>query len=116
VSFELTDGTEVVSLNPEYDYRVKGKKMESQHRTRSGARFVYLWGDYNEVSFGVMFINSADKTVINSWWAGNDELVLRDNSGTVVVSGQLVNRTTPIDKIIKPYDDLFKGKIQLSTY
>jgi len=112
-SFVLSDGTNVVSLNPEYDIKFEHKKVETSHRTRSGANYRYIWGQFNAVKFKVSDLNSGDMCRVNSWWGANTPLRLFDISSTVVASGYLTNGSAPIDQYVRPYTDLFMGTIEL---
>lgn len=106
----------IVRLDAEYDLKETGQKFESQHRTRAGNRYVYKWGQYDEVSFGSKYLTQVEKIIVNSWWSGNDELLLLDEYGTKVMSCQVLNKKTPFGKRIKPYNRQFQGTIQLGTY
>lgn len=115
-SYVLTDGTSVVSMNPDYNIKFENKKIESTHRTRGGALYKYTWGRFNRTKFDVEYLSSADMTQVNSWWSANTPLRLFDINSTVVVSGYLVNAAQPIDQYVKPYTDLFMGTIELEGY
>lgn len=108
--------SQVVSLYPNWDFQFAPTKQETANRSRTGAQFRYVWGNYNTVSFTVEFVSSSDKCVISSWWTTNTPLVLYDQNGTAVISGHLVNLTHPISKYMEPYNDQFGGVIQLESY
>ena len=112
----FVDSSTGVDVQPEYDYKEKDKKVESRHRSANGDEYVYKWGDIGFVQFKVMFVNSAFKSMVNSWWGDNTDLLWMEEGGTVVTSVHLINKTKPIDGLQKPYSDLFKGKIELGTY
>ena len=112
----LTDGTSVVSLNLEWNYRNEDSRIESAHRTRAGAMYRYVWGVYKRRKFDVENVTSADMCQVNSWFYANTPLVLFDASSVVVISGYLVNASVPIDEFIKPYTDEYKGTIELESY
>ena len=105
-----------VSLDPEFNFRDTEKKIETRHRTKSGREYVYKWGDYKKWSFGVTYVDSSFKAIVNSWWNTNTELLFMKQGETLVYSVRLMNNNSPINAFIKPYDDLFKGKIDLGTY
>lgn len=115
-SYALSDGTNVVSLSPDYDLKLGGKKIEVAHRTRSGALYKYKFGQYDSVKFKVEYVNSAAACQINSWWGSNTALVLRDTSSSAVCSGYLSNASEPIDQMVKPYIDQFMGTIELESF
>lgn len=110
------DLRKIVPHNPNYDLKYDGKKLESVHRTRSGAQYRYKWGDYKRAKYKVEDISSAHMTTINSWWGSNAVVRLFDLEDTCVVSaGYLVNAAAPIDQHQAPYFDLFQGTIELES-
>lgn len=115
-NYVLFDGTNAVSLDPGYDIKYDGRKIESSHRTRSGANYRYKFGDYKRVRFYVEFLSSADMCRVNSWWGANIPLRLFDLNSTVVVSGYLANASAPVDGHVAPYSDQFTGIIELESY
>lgn len=112
-AYALTDGTSVVSLMPDYDLKMDGRKIENSHRTKTGANYRYVWGSFARVKFKVEFVTSADMCQVNSWWGANTQLVLYDLNSVAVVSGFLTNASAPIDQYVKPYQDQFMGVIEL---
>lgn len=116
MSYVLFDGTSTVSFDPGYDIKYDSRKVQSTHRTRSGAGYFYKFGDYRHVKFGIEFVSSADMTRVNSWWGANTTLRLFDLNSTVVVSGFLSNASAPIDGHVLPYSDQFQGVIELESY
>lgn len=116
-AYRLVDSaSNVVSLNPDYDIKFEGKKIETSHRTRGGANYRYTWATYDRVKFKVEDLSSSDMRQINSWWAANTALLLYDVNSTVVCSGYLTNASKPIDQYMKPYVDQFKGTIEMEGY
>jgi len=111
--FILTDGTNVASLNPEWDLKFADKKIEDVHRTRTGTAYRYKWGQYHATKFSVEYVNSATMCQVNSWWGANTALALYDASSALVHSGYLANASKPIAEYVKPYIDQFKGIIEL---
>lgn len=105
-----------VSLEPEWNFDRKDTQVKTEHRTRSGKRYVYQWGSYTKFSFGVEFVNSSTAAIINSWWITNTKLMLKSTSDAAVYSVMLVATDLPLGQFQKPYDDLFKGKIDLEGY
>jgi hypothetical protein len=112
-SYVLTDGTSVVSLNPDYDLKMDHRKIESSLRTRTGANYKYRWGGYSRAMLKVEFLSSADMSQVNSWWSANTLLRLFDMGSSVVVSGTIAGASAPIDSFVAPYTDMYKGTITL---
>jgi len=69
-----------------------------------------------EFKFTVNYVNSSFNAIVNSWWDTNTNLLFMKQGETQVYSVRLSNRSSPIDGFVKPYDDLFKGIINLGTY
>lgn len=112
----FVDSSNGITVNPEYNFKDSGKKIESRHRTRDGSEFVYKWGEFGRITMSIMYVNSSFKTIVNSWWSDNTDLLWMEEGGTDVTSVHLINSAKPIDQFIKPYDDTYKGKIELGTY
>lgn len=112
----FVDSDNGLDVAPQYDYTEADKKVESRHRTRSGNEYVYRFGGYEHIKMSVMFVNSAFKSIVNSWWDSNADLLWMEEGGIEVHSVHLVNKELPIGKPVKPYTDQFRGKIELGSY
>lgn len=112
----FVDSSNGVSLDPEWDYDDSAKKIENRHRTRSAAEYVYKWGEYGVRKFSVMYVSSATAAIVNSWWSSNTDLLFMREGDADVTSCRLMNGSKPISKKVKPYDDQWRGKIELGTY
>ncbi len=117
MTFRLfVDSDNGVDITPEWDFKETGQKIETRQRARSGAEYVYKWGSFTRKKFSVMFVTSSTMAIVNSWWISNTDLLWMEVGGSVVTSVHLINKATPIGGFQKPYDNLFKGKIELGTY
>lgn len=105
-----------VLLEPKWNFKDVSKKIETQHQAMSGRRYVYKWGNYEGAKFSVEYVDSATASLVNTWWLNNTNLLFQSAGDTAVTSCQIVNRSTPIDKFMEPYNDHFKGTIELRTY
>lgn len=105
-----------VTIEPTYQYKEVDDKIEQVIRTRSGRRYNYLWGSFKKWSLPVEFVTSSFKAIVNSYWASNANLLFKSESSSAVYSVQLTNNTLPIGQLIKPYEDMFKGVIEVETY
>jgi len=110
------DSSNGVTLYPEWDMLDSAKKEETVHRTRGGNRFVYKFGEYKKLEINVMWVNSEFKSIVNSWWNTNTELLFKSESETQVHSVMIVNAEQPISNNMMPYIDEFSGTINLETY
>lgn len=117
MSFRLfVDSATGVTLEPEWDLGRPDQKIENEFRTRSGARFVYRWAGFDRFKFSLNFVDSATQAVVNSWWDTNTDLLFMEEGGTEVSSVQITNAKKPMDGFNKPYQNLYRGKIELETY
>ena len=107
-----------VTLVPEYDYQKRVVKNESKLRTLSGKQYTYKWGSYTEFEFGLEYVAASDAAIVNSWFESNTELLflITSSTATEVHSVMVQGEESPLAEYNKPYDNLFKGKIGLSTY
>ena len=64
------------------------------------------------------FVPSSEAGIINEWWDDGEKLILFITSGsaTEVHSVQIANGDKPFSKFSKPYDNLYKGVIELEGY
>lgn len=117
MTFRLfVDSSTGLDVFPEYDFKDSGEKIETRLRTRDASEYVYKWSEYQKIKFSVAFVNSEFKSVVNSWWSSNTDLLWMEVGGTSVTSVHLVNKDKPIDRFQKPYTDLFGGTIELESY
>lgn len=105
-----------VTLEPEWDFDRKDGKVENEHITRAGKRYVYRWGSYYKASFSLTFVNSSTAAIINSWWDSNTKLLFMESGATQIYSVMLVGKELPLGSFQKPYTNLFRGKIDLQGY
>lgn len=117
MSFRLfVDSDNGIDVYPEYNLKEDEKKVETRHRTRDGSEYVYKWGSFEQIKFSVMYVNSEFKSIVNSWWLSNTDLLWMEEGGADITSVHLINKSKPINQFVKPYDNLFKGTIELGTY
>jgi len=112
----FVDSANGVSLDPEWDYDDSAKKIENRHRTRTGAEYVYKWAEFRTIKFGLMFVSSATQAIVNSWWSSNTDLLFMREGDIDITSCRIMNNSKPISKKVKPYDDQWRGAIELGTY
>jgi len=113
----FVDSSTGIDIDPEYDFKDGGKKIEDVHRTKAGVQYRYLWGEYTEIKFSLMYVSSADQCTINSYWGGNQDLLFMEvGNEASLKSVHITNKKKPIDGRIKPYADQYKGTVILETY
>lgn len=113
--FLFVDSSTAVGLDPEYSYESPAEKNQNRIRTTTGAEYVYTFAVYQTYDVPVMFVNCADMVQIYSWWAADTELYWLEPGG-VAQSVRITNKSFPLSKRIKPYNNLFQGTIKLSSF
>lgn len=118
----VTGESNFVTVEPEYNFKDSGYKVETRHRTRAGKEYTYKWGDVGQLKMEVKYVNSSFKAIVNSWYGDNTDLLWAEKGagggigGADITSLHITNKSKPISGFMKPYDDLFKGIIELGTY
>jgi len=109
---------ETVTFYPEWDYSQGERQVRTEHRSKSGKLKLYKWYDYDKISFQANWVPASDAALVNSWWDSNAELYfyVTSSTHTEVHSVMLINDETPMANYNKPYNNYFKGKIELEGY
>lgn len=123
--FTLTDSHgHFVSIDPELDYVSETVHSQTDVRARSGTLYNYVWGDgYKKFKIPVAYVDSEFKTTVNLWHSDNERLVVSETVSYFVSDvatfqvnccyAYITNKVSPIVENIAPYDDQFKGSIEL---
>jgi len=108
-------GGDVVTLYPDWDLTIEKKQVRSEKRSQSGYLRMYKWYDYRRISFKNDWVPASDAALVNSWWDSNANLLFLITSGdfTDVHSVMMINDETPLAQYNKPYNEYYKGKIEL---
>jgi hypothetical protein len=114
-SSALSGPYEGVEVSHEWNFETKSKKIEARHRAHDGGEYVYKFGDITQFNFGLSFVNSSTRYLINDWWGNNDKLQFKRGDMSVS-SVYIINKGKPIDRMVKPYTSLFSGKLELGVY
>lgn len=118
-TYELgISSADAVTLYPEWDYFKGERQVRTEHRSKSGKLKLYKWYDFEKISFQNNWVTASNAALVNSWWDSNTELLflITSDSTTEVHSVMIMNDETPMAAYNKPYNDHFKGKIELEGY
>lgn len=114
--FVLIDSLNSVYITPDFDYENTSEKIQDTHYVRSGEKYIYKWGEFRRFNMGVSFVESGFKSIVNSYWNNNTELLFVASGDMRINSVRLSNTSLPIGGLIEPYTNLFRGTIELETY
>lgn len=109
-------GSGNLTIVPETNYQRQDRKIEDDHRGRTGKRYVYKWGEYFHARFGLKFVDSHYYAVINSWWSTNAKLLWIVNTGAEVESVQIINERVPLGEYATPGLTEYEGELEITTY
>jgi hypothetical protein len=119
-TFRLGPVSSVIELDPDYDYTFELTKVQTDHRTRSGKLFSYKFATYRRFEVPESWVNSSQRTLVNSWWETNTELAFFDDYDTYPQSYwnvRIMNDKEPYPEFIKPYfKQFYSGELILETY
>jgi len=119
IEYELgITSVDAIQFYPEWDYS-NGKTMtKSAHRTRTGNLYQYKWNDYKQITFKTTWATSATRSIVNSWWSSQAQLIWFVNDGVTVdvTSVMIMNNEAPFKENVKPYVEYWQGTIQLEEY
>jgi hypothetical protein len=85
-----------------------------RHELDTGNFKSYVYNDYTRFSINVSWVDSAFKSVVNSWWSSFAPLTLVHSLDSYNV--KITNTTTPIHTIMPQNIDRFGGLIVLETF
>lgn len=108
---------EYIDLYPEWSIERVDETIRTEHRGRSGKRYVYKWGSFKGLKMPVKFVTTSNAATINdSFWTSNKKLLVINTPGDTVLAVQITNKKRPLNRFIKPYTQYFQGTIELETY
>jgi len=105
-----------VQLFPEYGMSIDEEIITTRHRSQSGKQYVYKWGRLDGFKLPVQFLTNSEAQLINQFWRNNTNVTLVDEDTSDEYSMRIMGDKRPIAQLIKPYDDLWKGTIELESY
>lgn len=107
-----------VQLRPEPDAVVEHQIIKDEHRTAGGNLYQYKWGDYVRAKLPCKYLAAEKASLINSWWAADQKVLLMINSGGAwqVDSVVFENKRVPFAEYVKPYTRYMQGVIELRGY
>ena len=106
-----------ITIYPEYSFREQARVIESTHRTLAGNQLTYIWGKYFAYTVPLRFLPTSHADLINWWWENRFNLAFTldtsDSESTYILG--ITNDRQPIDRRIRPYNDLWEGVLQLES-
>jgi hypothetical protein len=115
-----TDVTSFIELYPDYEYTFTKVKDHVDNRTLSGKMYSYTFSTFDIFDIPESWINSADRTAINSFWLANTNLEFYQDYNTYPASFhdvRITNKEEPYPNFVKPYfRQFFEGTLNLETY
>lgn len=109
-----------ITFEPEYDFEPIIKAKKNEYRTVDGTLYTYQFGKWNHWKVPLSWVNSWDKSVINSWWENREKLFFHDEDHDTYPHSyyqvKIMNNESPFDRYQLPYfQQKFKGEMILET-
>jgi len=115
-----TDVTSFLEVYPDYDYAFPLTKEQIQNRTLSGKLYSYTFFTYNKFEIPESWVNSENRTTINSFWQTNANLEFYTDYNSYPNSYydvRITNDEEPYPQFVKPYfNQFFRGTLKLEEY
>lgn len=109
----------LITVEPDYGYTFAKVKNEIQKRSQSGKLFLYRFSIHDQFELPISWINSSDRSLVNSWWTSNVALQFYEDVDThpnSLFNVKIVSDSESFQNFIKPYQNQFyQGTILLET-
>ena len=112
----------VVVLSPQMEASTRLRQVMDSGVSRYGRRLNYSWAGVWAQDLPVVYVTAGERLAINSWWSSRSQLTFRQydsTSGSGAATDRacfISNRFMPISKLMSPYIDLYRGKLELDIY
>lgn len=102
-----------ITLEVGYGYLERQSQRKVHRRTQTGLLSTYHWTQHHQFTIPLDFVSSADASQINEWWRTNAqlEITLNTSDAASTIVCHLMNTTSPLDTIVKPYRDRLQGRL-----
>ena len=104
----------------DYGYNFTENQDKYDLRTKGGKLFSYVTpaGKFNTFRIPLRFVNSSDRSLINSWFSTATDLrFIEDNTfATSYYTVRITGKTDPLNKFVEPYfRQFYDGELVLET-
>ena len=107
-----------IELPTTYEYSATENLTRKDVRTKAGNLYSYIEpGSFRRFTLPLMHVNSAERSLINSWWATGSELrFVEDSTYPFSFSNvRIVGESEPLTKFMRPYNNEYEGELVLET-
>jgi len=108
---------DLLPLHPDWEFSEGGRIQETRHRFPQGNWRLNTWARFSEFRIPLRWISTSEAELINWWWEKGLNLVytLDASDDSSVTLCRIVNPRQPIGRKERPYPDLWKGTLELSS-
>ena len=107
-----------IELPTTYEYSATENLTRKDVRTKAGNLYSYIEpGSFRRFTLPLVHVNSADRSLVNSWWATGSELrFVEDSTYPFSFSNvRIVGEREPLTKFMPPYSSEYEGELVLET-
>lgn len=120
-SFTLgISSADAITIYEEKDISIGEEMGRVTTRTAEGHLHDLINGLYKQHTLSVEFFPASWTAIVNSWWGTQAPLLFFVTSGsggaTDVHSVMIMGNNAPLNQMMSPNEDFFKGKITLEGY
>ncbi len=104
-----------IIISPQWDYSQRRTLNKVDTQTLGGVSANYLYSSHYTFKVPIDYLCHSDTSAINGWWRDGSNLRFTDNSSdsSRYFSVYITNLDQPFHKLKKPYNDTYRGFLQL---
>lgn len=106
-----------IPLHPEWGFRDRMDREREIQRTRGGDLHTWKWPTFGGWTVPLPYLTDSHAALINWWWEQDLALAftLNTSDAETVHLVKITNDRRPIDSLVKPYHNIWKGTLTLET-
>lgn len=112
----FVDSANSIEIAPERSMSRTDKPIDVAGKTWAGVLMRTRYGTRSSYKVPVEYVPASVAALVNSWWEGGQALLFMEVGASEVYSVMITNKDQPITDPNTPYDDQFKGVLELETY
>ena len=106
-----------ITIHPTWDFRERQELQRFNNKTLGAIQHTYSWDKHFAWSVPLQFLSTSHANLINWWWQNQLNLLftLNTSDSESMFVTRIVNDQQPINRRIRPHDNLWSGMISLES-
>lgn len=107
---------DALSLHPDWSLEERERVVRAHHRAPAGRLYQYTWHRHAEFRVPLRWLTGSQAALLNWWWEAQLELAFTPDGAdpAAVQLCRIVNDRQPIGRRMRPYGDLWQGRLELA--